>query len=119
VVLGGSYGGIPEGPARRLAENGLSAFALGYFGAPGLPAGLVQIPIEKLQQGIEFFRGRFAGGRGVGVLGFSKGAELALLLAAGSEGAIARVVAVAPSHVVWFGLNPGARVRSLFFPVQL
>lgn len=22
VMLGGSYGGIPEGPARRLAENG-------------------------------------------------------------------------------------------------
>jgi dienelactone hydrolase len=106
VVLGGSYGGIPEGPARRLAENGVTTFALGYFGAPGLPAGLVEIPIEKLQQGIEFFQGRFAGGSGVGVLGFSKGAELALLLAAESEGAIARVVAVAPSHVVWFGLKP-------------
>ena len=36
VMLGGSYGGIPEGLARRLAENGVTAFALGYFGAPGV-----------------------------------------------------------------------------------
>lgn len=106
VMLGGSYGGIPEGLAKRLAENGVSAFALGYFGAPGLPSALVEIPIESLQQGIELFRQRFAGGRAIGVLGFSKGAELALVLAARLGGAIGRVVAVAPSHVVWFGLKP-------------
>ncbi|TAN32905.1 hypothetical protein EPN29_07800, partial [bacterium] len=29
VMLGGASGGIPEGPARRLAENGVTAFALG------------------------------------------------------------------------------------------
>ena len=45
VMLGGSSGGIPEGLARRLAENGVSAFALGYFGAPGLPPALIEIPI--------------------------------------------------------------------------
>lgn len=80
----------------------MSAFALGYFGAPGLPAALVEVPIESLQQGIELFRERFADGRAVGLVGFSKGAELALLLAAQMGGAIGRVVAVAPSHVVWF-----------------
>src|SRR6266511_3786619 len=82
VMLGGSYGGLPEGPARRLAENGVSAFALGYFGAPELPPALVEIPIESLQRGIDLFRERFARGRAIGVLGFSKGAELALTLAA-------------------------------------
>ncbi len=106
VVLGGSYGGIPEGPAGRLAENGVTAFALGYFGAPGLPPALVEIPIESLQRGIDLFRERFARGRAIGVLGFSKGAELALTLAAHLGSAISRVVAVAPSHVVWFGLKP-------------
>lgn len=46
VMLGGSYGGVPEAFARRFAENGVSALALGYFGAPGLPSALVEIPIE-------------------------------------------------------------------------
>ena len=39
-------------------------------------------------------------------MGISKGAELALVLAAHMGDAIGPVVAVAPSHVVWFGLKP-------------
>jgi dienelactone hydrolase len=106
VMLGGSFGGIPEPPARRLAQHGVTAFALGYFGAPGLPPGLVEIPIESVQRGIDLFSERFAEGRAVGVVGFSKGAELALVVAAHLEVGIDRVVAVAPSHVVWYGLKP-------------
>jgi dienelactone hydrolase len=106
VMLGGSYGGVPEGLARRLAENGVCAFALGYFGAPGLPSALEEIPIESLQRSIESFSERYAGGRAVGLLGFSKGAELALVLGAQLGTAIGAIVAVAPSHVVWFGLTP-------------
>jgi len=111
VMLSGSSGGIPEHLAKRLAENGVSAFALGYHGAPGLPPALVEIPIESLQRGIELFCERFAKRRSIGVIGMSKGAELALLLAAQLGGTIDRVVAVAPSHVVWFGLKaPGQDV---------
>lgn len=106
VALSGSTGGIPEHLARRLAENGVSAFALGYHGAPGLPPALVDIPVESLQRGIELFRERFAKRRSIGVIGMSKGAELALVLAAKLGDTIDRVVAVAPSHVVWFGLKP-------------
>jgi dienelactone hydrolase len=106
VMLGGSSGGIPERPARRLAEHGLTAFALGYHGAQGLPSALVEIPIESLERGIEVFRHTYAWGRAVGLMGMSKGAELALVLAAHMGDAIGPVVAVAPSHVVWFGLNP-------------
>jgi len=108
VMLGGSSGGIPEAPARRLAENGVRAFALGYFGAPGLPSALVEIPIESLQQGIEWFSQTYAGGGAVGLMGISKGAELALVLGAQIGDSINRIVAVAPSHVVWFGVSaPG------------
>ena len=115
VVLGGSGGGIPENLARRLAEGGVSAFALGYFGAAGLPPHLVEIPIELLEQGIELFRERFAGGKDIGLMGVSKGAELALTLAAELGDAIGPVVAIAPSNVVWYGLNysdPMAATRS-------
>ena len=108
VMLGGSSGGIPEAPARRLAENGVCAFALGYFGAPGLPSALVEIPIESLQHGIEWFSQTYAGGGAVGLMGMSKGAELALVLGAQLGDSIAWIVAVAPSHVVWFGVTaPG------------
>jgi uncharacterized protein len=106
VMLGGSFGGVPEAPAKRLAEHGLTAFALGYFGAPGLPPALIEVPTESVQQGIEWFRETYASNRAVGVLGFSKGAELALVVAAQLGDSIGAVVAVAPSHVVWFGLKP-------------
>jgi dienelactone hydrolase len=106
IALSGSTGGIPEHLARRLAENGVSAFALGYHGAPGLPPALVEIPIESLERGIELFRERFAERRSIGLIGMSKGAELALVLAARLGDVINRTVAVAPSHVVWFGLKP-------------
>jgi len=106
VVLPGSGGGIPEGPARKLADYGITTFALGYFGLPGLPPALVGVPIELLQRGIGLFRDRYAGGKAVGVFGWSKGAELALLLAARSADAIGPVVALAPSHVAWFGIEP-------------
>jgi pimeloyl-ACP methyl ester carboxylesterase len=39
-------------------------------------------------------------------MGFSKGAELALVLGAHLGARISRIVAVAPSHAVWFGLKP-------------
>jgi hypothetical protein len=52
VMLGGSNGGIPESPARRLAEHGLTAFALGYHGAQGLPSALVEIPSSRLSEAL-------------------------------------------------------------------
>jgi dienelactone hydrolase len=105
VMLGGSSGGVPEALARRLAEHGVCAFALGYFGAPGLPSALIEIPIEALRRGSDWFSERYAGGRPVGLMGFSKGAELALVLGAHLGGSVSRVVAVAPSSSVWFGLK--------------
>src|SRR4029077_9886479 len=108
VMLGGSYGGVAEAPARRLAESGVCTFALGYFGAAGLPSELVDIPLESLEEGIAWFRNSYSGHRPVGLLGFSKGAELALLLAARMGEAIGPVAAGAPSDVEWVGLTePG------------
>jgi len=105
VVLSGSGGGVPEGYAARLAESRLIAFALGYFGAPGLPTALVEIPIDGVARGIDWFRDAYLGGGPASVMGSSKGAELALLLGAHLGDAIDRVVAVAPSSVAWYGLD--------------
>jgi dienelactone hydrolase len=105
VVFSGSGGGVPEGYAQRLAEHGLTAFALGYFGTAGLPPSLVEIPLDAVADGIRWFRDRYAPGGPVGVMGSSKGAELVLLLASYFGDLIGPVVAVAPTHVTWYGLD--------------
>lgn len=99
-------GGIPETFATRLATWGVTTFALGYFGAPGLLAALIEIPLELSQRGIELFSDRWASERSVGLVGVSKGAELALLLASQLPDLIGPTVAVVPSNVVWYGIGP-------------
>ena len=105
VVPGGAIGGIPEPLAGRVALCGITAFALGSFGAPGLPSVLVEIPLELPEAGIELFRDRYAAGRHVRLVGTSKGAELALLLASQLPDAIGPTVAIAPSCVAWYGVD--------------
>ena len=105
MVLGGAIGGIPEPLAGRVALCGITAFALGYFGAPGLPSALVEMPLELPEAGIEFFRDRYTAGRHVGLVGTSKGAELALLLASQLPDTIGPTVAIAPSRVAWYGVD--------------
>ncbi len=115
IVLSGSGGGVPEGYAERLASHDLTALALGYFGARGLPRSLVEIPIESLQSGIDWFRGHYSEGWAVGLMGSSKGAELALILGALLGDTIGRIVAVAPTSVAWYGLDqtdPTSATRS-------
>jgi acyl-CoA thioester hydrolase/bile acid acetyltransferase-like protein len=47
IVLGGAEGGLPvRSAALLLASHGYATLALGYFGLPGLPRGLVNIPLE-------------------------------------------------------------------------
>lgn len=111
VVLPGSGGGIPDGYAQRLAERGLIAFALAYFGVEGLPSALEEVPVEIVEGGISLCRSRFGNDGRVGILGSSKGAELALLVASRLPEAIDSVVGVAPSSVVWYGLG-GSGLRS-------
>jgi len=102
LVLGGSGGGIPPplGPAGGLASHGYSVLALAYFGAPGLPRTLSNIPLEYFATALQWMSAQpSVDPSRVGVLGLSRGAELALLL-----GTIHRdvdaVVAYMPSNVI-------------------
>ncbi|WP_433556191.1 acyl-CoA thioesterase/bile acid-CoA:amino acid N-acyltransferase family protein [Pseudonocardia xinjiangensis] len=84
VLLGGSEGGVTESAvADLLAARGFATLALGYFGADGLPGELVRIPLEYFEQAFTWLRARpeVADGR-VGVIGTSRGGELALWLGA-------------------------------------
>jgi dienelactone hydrolase len=102
IVLGGSEGGNSAADvAYQLADHGFTTFALAYFGAPSLPAQLDEIPLEYFDRAIAFLhRQNTVLVGGVGIVGTSKGAEAALLIASHSRD-IESVVVYAPSSVVW------------------
>jgi dienelactone hydrolase len=98
-------GGLSESEAALLASHGYVTFALAYFRAEGLPQQLVNIPLEYLKKGLDWLAARdTVDAQRLAVVGGSKGAELALLLAA-HHPEVRAVVARAPSHVVWFGIG--------------
>lgn len=107
LVLGGSDGGLgyasSVGP--HLAARGYAVLALAYFHKGPLPKALTEIPLEYFDAAVRWLENhpRVIPTR-LGVFGFSKGAEAALLLAS-RNASVRAVVAAAPSCVAWEGLN--------------
>src|ERR1051326_4096570 len=56
LVLGGSEGGLHEIDAAFLAERGYAALALAYYGLPGLPDVLKNIPLEYFATALDYLR---------------------------------------------------------------
>jgi dienelactone hydrolase len=105
IVLTGSGGGLNNRQAALLASHGFVTLALAYFGIEHLPAQLVDIPLEYLETGLEWLADHPAvAGRPVGVVGPSKGGELALLLGA-TFPRVKAVVAYVPSGLVHQGIS--------------
>jgi len=105
LVLGGSDGGMWEQSAAFLASEGYAALALAYFGMDGLPETLASIPLEYFETGIVHLQALpEVDSDQIGVLGVSRGGELALLLGA-TYPQIKGVIAYVPSGLVWFGLT--------------
>ena len=110
VVIGGSEGGIEVSGrlASALADAGFAALAVGYFGMDGLPQQLVSIPLERFDDAIDWLGQQpQVLGDNIALVGASKGAEAALLIASARPG-LAAVVAATPTHVAWQGLDVGA-----------
>lgn len=109
LLLGGSEGGLGLGAtrmAKALQASGFDVLHLSFFGAPGQPRQLVDVPLETFAKAVAWLRAR-PGGRGAGpvaMVGGSKGAEAALLVASRLP-AIKAVVAGMPSSVVWPGIS--------------
>lgn len=104
LILGGSEGGIPNHRAKIIAENGFPVLALAYFKTKRTPAYLDIIPLEYFDQPIEWLiKNEYTQGGKIIVIGQSKGAELALLLAS-RKPEISGVVAFVPSAVVFQGM---------------
>jgi len=102
LVLHGSGGRPLAGMAALLAGHGYAAFAVEYFGdAPGIPDTLARVPLSTVRRAADWLRDRpgVRDGR-VGVVGRSRGGELALLAASRYDG-LAPVVSYVGSGVVW------------------
>jgi nucleolar protein 56 len=97
LVLHGSGGGggYEQDYARLLAHHGYTAFCVEYFGAPGTPDALERVPLSYFQRAINWLTERpTVAPERVGVVGFSRGGEAALLVGALCErvGAVAGYV---------------------------
>ncbi|WP_114953074.1 acyl-CoA thioester hydrolase/BAAT C-terminal domain-containing protein [Sphingosinicella terrae] len=106
LLLGGSDCGYPSARAARdLAGAGYAVLALAYcsgFNGPieGLPASLANIPLEYVDRGFDWLRGRIGSGIPIVMIGESRGAELALFYAA-TRSDVDGVIAFSPSSLLW------------------
>jgi dienelactone hydrolase len=101
VVLSGTGGGFDLDKAAVLSRQGFATLALAYFGIPPLPTWLHRIPLEYFEAALGWLAAQpEIDAQRIGVLGVSRGAELALLLGAKFP-AIHPVAAYAPSNVAW------------------
>lgn len=108
LVLAGSSGRVDEARTTLLAEQGVLAESMRWFGGPGQHDGPWEIPLEGFLDRVADLRRRCDR---VVVVGTSFGAEAALLTGALSDDVDA-VIAFAPSDLVWAGVTSERRVTS-------
>src|SRR3954452_23376072 len=111
VALSGSGRGIPSWWGSLLAPHGIAVLAAAYFGIDPLPSAICEIAVETVVVAGEWLQRQPEIRSGlVGLVGGSKGAELALLAASAFPGLFGPVAAIAPQSVAWFGFDPTGRV---------
>lgn len=108
LVVGGSEGGLSRNAKRdalALQAAGFNALQVAYHCAPGKPNGLVRVPLETFGQALDWLKRRpEVDPNAVGVVGYSKGAEAALLVASRRPD-VRAVAAGMPSSVAWDGIG--------------
>ncbi|MFM5922809.1 MAG: acyl-CoA thioester hydrolase/BAAT C-terminal domain-containing protein [Novosphingobium sp.] len=117
LLLGGSEGALGSGGLRLATElqaAGFNVLQLSYYRAPGQPASFTRVPLETFDKGIAWLK-RQPGvdPRRIGIVGGSKGAEAALIVASRHPEVKAVVAGMPSSHkwaaFSWDGSNvPGA-----------
>jgi dienelactone hydrolase len=99
IVLGGSDGGdLYTFVAALLAAHGMTALSLAYFGQDDLPKELIGIPVEYFLEAVAWLGAP-------ALLGFSRGAEAALLTASVCPD-VRAVVAMVPGTLTGGGVSP-------------
>lgn len=102
LCFGGSEGGLDQGPiASLLAAHGHPTLEIAYFGAPGLPAQLHNIPLETFERALRWLQEQpQVRGRRAVVLGESYGGEASLLVGSTFPKLVAGVAAYVPFDIV-------------------
>jgi len=101
IILSGSGGGFDFDKAAVLSRHGFATLALAYFGIAPLPTWLHLIPLEYFEAALTWLYAQpEVDSQRTGILGISRGAELALLLGS-TFPQIRALVAYAPSSVAW------------------
>jgi len=107
IWIGGSDGWFTEPRPALLASHGIATFSVAYFGREPLPAALCEVPLEFFDRAVDRLSAEPTVDTGrMGLYGYSKGGELALLLASRNE-RIRAVAAYSPSSFVWQSPGPG------------
>ena len=108
LLVGGSEGGLGAGAtriARALQAAGFTVLHMSFFRAPGQGDALARVPLERFSTGLAWLsRQPSVDPRRIGLVGGSKGAEAALLVASRTR-SVRAVVAGMPSSVVWPGFS--------------
>ena len=108
LVLNGADGGISktaDGIAQALSREGINALVLSYWGAPGQPLEMEELPLEAFDHAIKWLKDRPESTGRIAIVGYSKGAEAALLYGAHRQG-LSAIVAGAPTYVSWQAPGP-------------
>lgn len=96
----GTAGGLIEFKASLLASRGFAALALAYFAYDDLPKVPTEIELEYFFEACDWMLAHpDVMSRGLGVMGVSKGSELALTIAAHRK-EVTAVVGISPAHAV-------------------
>ncbi len=107
IVVVGSGGGLSELSSALFASHGFATLALAYFGIEPLPPELVEIPLESFEAALDWLAAQpGVDGECLGVVGTSRGGELALLLGA-TFPRLRAVVGYVPSSVLHQGVRRG------------
>ncbi|XP_046559282.1 acyl-coenzyme A thioesterase 1-like [Haliotis rubra] len=81
IDMFGSTGGLKESRAALLASRGFASYALPFFGYDDLPPTLADFDFDYVLDAVDWFASHPSVRQGgIGVVGISKGGELALLL---------------------------------------
>ncbi|WKK62022.1 acyl-CoA thioester hydrolase/BAAT C-terminal domain-containing protein [Corynebacterium sp. P3-F1] len=104
VVYGGSEGSPDYDRASALADDGYEVLSLFFFGQPNQAPSLANVPLDQFDEVRDYIKENAEDEGPVTVIGTSKGAEFAELLAAKGF-AVDNVVAFAPGHYSYSGLD--------------
>jgi hypothetical protein len=108
LVLSGSSGRVETDRVRLLAAHGAAALSTRWFGGAGQAPGICEIALESFAPALDRLAAQH---ERLAVVGLSKGAEAALLLAA-RDPRIRAVAAFSPTSVVWANVGPGSDGRT-------